>query len=189
MGGRVCTKCQIEKPLTEFRKDSSRKLGHSYLCKPCNMGKDAIRYNSDIVGQRQRGLEFFYKNHDRQLELRKRRYYANPEGHKQKTKEWHQKNAASVFAYNAKRRALKLQASPQWLTAIQEAQIEEMYDVARAITVQTGIEHHVDHIHPLLGKNFRGLHVPWNLQVIPAFDNLSKRNKFPVEEQHFMWES
>jgi hypothetical protein len=106
---------------------------------------------------------------------------------KAKTKKWYESHITEVLAYNGKRRSLKVSATPPWLTAIHEAQIQEMYDVARAKTVQTGIEHHVDHIHPLKGSGFNGLHVPWNLQVIPAFDNLSKKNKMPIEYQHMLW--
>lgn len=79
--------------------------------------------------------------------------------------------------YSSKRRASLLKATPKWLTIEHWLKIEQFYLEAARLTSLTGISHHVDHIHPLQHPDLSGLHVPWNLQVIPAFMNLKKSNK------------
>ena len=49
------------------------------------------------------------------------------------------------------------------------------YDEARRMTDETEIVHHVDHIKPIAKG---GEHAPWNMQVLTAFDNLSKGAKW-----------
>jgi len=93
----------------------------------------------------------------------------NPEYHS----DWANTNRGKRNAYEAKRRAAKLQATPRWLTLEQLQEIEQFY-----INCPKGF--HVDHIHPLQGDGFSGLHVPWNLQYLPALENFRKNNKLEV---------
>jgi hypothetical protein len=41
-----------------------------------------------------------------------------------------------------------------------------------------GFEWHVDHVIPLQGKKVSGFHVPSNIQVIPASENVRKNASF-----------
>lgn len=67
-------------------------------------------------------------------------------------------------------------ATPSW---VDNREISVVYSQATEKTKETGIVHHVDHIWPIQHKLFCGLHVPWNLRVIPASENCSKSNKPP----------
>jgi hypothetical protein len=99
------------------------------------------------------------------------------EEYRKKYKEYYETNKEFFIGRAAKRRAAKLKALPKWLTPEQLEQIKELYTCAQMFKLYTGEEYHVDHIVPLQGENVCGLHVPWNLQVIPAKENLSKSNK------------
>lgn len=111
----------------------------------------------------------------------KRRLVKNPEYGRQ----WYKTQCdirgeefrAKQRANDNKRRAAEINATPNWLDAIQSAQIQEFYDISVARTMQTGIAHEVDHIIPLNHKIVVGLHVPWNLQVLTREENRAKGNK------------
>lgn len=74
----------------------------------------------------------------------------------------------------ARRYAALRAASPVWRD---KEKIAEIYEEARRISHTTGIPHHVDHRMPLQNKLHCGLHVHWNLQILPAYENRSKGNK------------
>lgn len=71
-------------------------------------------------------------------------------------------------------------ATPKWLTPLQKEAIEFYYMMADLRTKMSGVKYHVDHIVPLAHKDFCGLNVPWNLETIPAQENLKKGNKLPA---------
>lgn len=101
---------------------------------------------------------------------------------------WRQSNPGLVALYSNTRRARKLQSQPKWLSAIQLAQMREFYEIAQARYAQTGVRHHVDHIFPLHGISFCGLHVPWNLQVMTKKENLQKQQSLPPEFSHMLFD-
>jgi hypothetical protein len=66
------------------------------------------------------------------------------------------------------------------LPAKERKAIQEQYLEAQYITEKTGIEHHVDHLQPL---SKGGEHLMFNLQILPAEENLSKSDAFREEDQ------
>ena len=124
----------------------------------------------------------------------KRRLLADPierEKHNARGRQWHVSNPGrwKTFKhqqpemkrmYTAMRHAAELKATPPWLTADDEQKIETIYAIADYLTRKTGIKHDVDHYYPLRALTCCGLHVPWNLRVIPAAKNQSKGNRLPV---------
>lgn len=161
---KTCVKCGIEKTLDSFHRKADMKDGLDARCKDCKRSyhKNWRDENADRQSRYQR--DWRCENID---EIR--RYKS----------QWRMANPGKVLADKARRRATKINATPSWLTAIHKAQIQEFYEIAAAKSMQTGIAHSVDHTHPLQGNDVRGLHVPWNLQILTASENSAKCNRLP----------
>jgi 5-methylcytosine-specific restriction endonuclease McrA len=96
-------------------------------------------------------------------------------------------NKGKCNANTAKRKAAKLQRTPSWLTKEQWKEIRQFYIEAKELSwlSQGGLD--VDHIVPLQGKDVSGLHVPWNLQIIPSPLNKAKSNKLHSKITSGIW--
>jgi hypothetical protein len=179
-----CTKCKQNREIVEFRKDKSRKDGLYPQCKICCKAyKEA--YDTNHKGQHSM-YRFERKEekaeYDSSYRTQNKERYRNYEEGRREEKSLYNAiyakiNPGKMNARSAKRNAAKFQATPKWLTRTQLFEIEGFYIEAARLTKETGIPHHVDHIVPLQGKTVRGLHVPWNLQILTAIENLSKGNR------------
>ena len=98
----------------------------------------------------------------------------NKERMQEMRKSWRERNNYKERSYVRKRQAAKIQRTPGWLSKDDLWLIEEAYEMAAKRTELFGFQWDVDHIVPLQGNVVSGLHVPWNLQVIPGVLNSSK---------------
>ena len=83
---------------------------------------------------------------------------------------WKKANPGKCSYENRQREIAKIKRIPQWLTKEDLQLIKEFY-------INRPKGYHVDHIVPLQGKNVSGLHCPWNLQYLPALENIRKGNR------------
>ena len=175
---KTCTKCKIEKPFEAFYASSTHKSGYVSWCKACESERNKAKFNSRKDAHLAKAKEWRDSNKDKQTAAIQAWRESNPERTAAMYRDWAERNRDKVNAKWMKRDASKNKRTPNWLTLDEHWMIEQAYDIAAKRTQMLGIKHHVDHIVPLQGKTVSGLHVPWNLQVIPAKLNQQKSNHF-----------
>ncbi len=155
-------------------------------CIECSRGQDRNRYHDNKEDRLEYFRDRYIECRDRKLTTSRKWREANPDYQRnyyasnrdrllEQKREYARANSDKVNAINARYRASKLQRTPEWADL---DLINVFYALAKEMTEETGIPHHVDHIIPLQGENVSGLHVATNLQVIPAADNFSKGNSY-----------
>lgn len=121
------------------------------------------------------------KENPEKFRIKDRKYYLNnTEKKKEHSRIYAINNTAYILAKNANYRAAKLKRTPLWLSKSDKREIELIYKIATRVSKETGIDYHVDHKIPLQGDIVSGLHIPDNLQLLKASENLSKGNRFAV---------
>jgi 5-methylcytosine-specific restriction endonuclease McrA len=186
---KVCKDCKVEKTLDQFSRKKGYTIpgaGYSPCCKQCVVKRVAnwVAVNPDTVAKHRadpRRAEYAKERYQRDraevLAAKRLERLKNPELFKQRDRAYALMYPGKARAKGAQRRKSLVRATPHWLTAIQRAQIDEFYELAVAKQMQTDVIQHVDHIVPLQGNGIRGLHVPWNLQILTESENCSKHNK------------
>jgi hypothetical protein len=163
---KTCSRCQAVKSCELFYKQAvNSKDGYQAHCKTCD---------------NERKKKWALKNPKLATEHRKtcdiNRYKKYKAQINQKNKNWKINNPSKIAAIDARRRAAVNLRKPSWFTDEDHWMVEQAYELARLRTKIFKFPWHVDHIIPLQGKLVSGLHLPHNLQVIPALENLQKSN-------------
>jgi len=133
-----------------------------------------LRHNSDFIKR-----TGYYKS-----ETRRKWSEENSDKRREYEKRWRERNPGKAAYIGYIRRRKRRQAMPDCITDDQKKQIQKLYAKVYRLNKKAGknkpgqCAYHVDHIVPITHDNFSGLHVPWNLQVITAEENLRKSNKW-----------
>lgn len=156
---KLCKKCNKNKLLADFSKSSITKDSLQTKCKDCDRA-------------------YYLNNKKHKIAYQNTWALSNPAKISLHQKTWALNNRHRKVSWQSKRRCSQLQRTPSWLTSEQNREIEQVYKEAKELQWLSNEPLEVDHIVPLQGKNVSGLHVPWNLQILPVSLNCIKGNRY-----------
>lgn len=188
MDTKSCSKCKLEKPISEFFKIKKGPGGLGSYCKLCHratQSKEAkyaarLRYRARHIDSEKVREQAYYESNKEQINQRTLAYYhQNKEQRLAKMSEYRKSPrglAKNRLAALKRLRDIDI-ATPKWAN---KKSIEQIYEQATLLQ-QDGIPREVDHIIPLHSKRVCGLHVESNLQILTKKENSDKRCKFNEE--------
>jgi hypothetical protein len=148
--------------------------------KVCSVGGCGCQIKAKGLCRKHYLLEWQRANTDKKKLSNAKYRSKNKAKHSEYNKEWFASNKAKACFYAMRRYTTIKNRTPKWMTEDDLWLISQAYELAELRTRVSGIKWHVDHIIPLHGRSVSGLHVPNNLQVIPALTNCRKGNTFLV---------
>lgn len=156
MTTKFCKHCKEEKPEESFYKNKKLLGGFYNHCIPCHKILTSRWYLKNKEKKLSDNKRWRQENREKWNEIKRITYWRDPLKYRRLSLEQH---------------AVKGRIRRSKISKIHQEELKEIYR-----NRPKGF--HVDHIVPLQGENVSGLHVPWNLQYLPAKENLSKSNKF-----------
>ena len=189
---KLCIVCKAQKPLSEFYKRKDSPDGYRNDCKDCRKANASQSYYNNQESCKSRYkfahakriannpnfyAERYAKNREQDLQNSRNTYVRYADKWKAKQRLWSKTNRGIANALGRKYKLKKAKATPLWLTPEQLYNMQCTYKVAAQLSETSSEKWHVDHIVPIRGKDVCGLHVPWNLQLLPAKMNMTKGNR------------
>lgn len=162
-----CPKCEQTLSVASFFKNKSRYDGLQGYCKNCKCLRDR-QYDAEHRDKINGAARQRRSNGD------------SRQAHLDALKKYRAKNQPIRTKLQMARKSAKLKRTPAWLTDADLERIKCLYQLAAMRNCESGQSWHVDHIIPLQGEFVSGLHMPSNLRVIPALENMRKSNLYEV---------
>ncbi len=196
---KICSRCNTEKPLEDFARQSTGKNGRTADCSVCRRAIGAVyrlanaekikattaRYRKEHADVKKASSDRYRDTHKERIRERKKQYskqnsekiniyglayrQCNKEAERVRRSVYKKANKGKINASTARRYAAKLRAIPSWAD---KEMIETVYTKAKQFGLQ------VDHIVPLRSPLVCGLHVWDNLQLLAKRENVSKNNRY-----------
>lgn len=181
---KTCRSCGRVLPLSQFAVKSKATGERQSKCHPCYK-KYVVAYRKEWYAKnrqakKNKSKQWREANEDRVKKTGARYRHKNREKKRAYDREYNKRDPAKRSAAKAAYRARKLKQTLN-LPDHSRREMQEIYERAAHLTKITGESHHVDHILPLKHKLFCGLHVPWNLQILPRRLNMKKSNTLPLD--------
>ena len=205
-----CSRCKVEKELTEFHKKKTTKDGLSNSCKSCVKEYSKKHYQANKEYRKEQIKEYRKNNKENVKEYKKKHYQAN----KKKIKEYQKANKERINKLRRDRKKVdplfKMKGNLRTRTSIafknkgynKNTKTQEMLGVnwevckahierqfTKGMTWDNQGEWHIDHIIPLASANtkqeLKKLCHYSNLQPLWAVDNIIKSAKINGQQNRF----
>ena len=175
---KICSKCKVAKPFSEFGKHNQTKDGHKSRCKICNAEEMRSYYATHTESVKNSVSSWNSKNKDKHALYVQKWACENMERKKSSNSTWRKRRKDLVNASTQKRRAAK----KNQLGVVSKNIVEKLMRSQKSLCINckadlTRSGYHIDHIMPL---SLGGIHADENLQLLCPTCNIKKHNKHPI---------
>lgn len=175
---KTCTKCNVEKPKSEYHKDKQKSDGLRPTCKECTNAHINAHNLANPEKNRAKVKAWRDANRERSRKQRAEHRRKNQEQFRQRDAEYRAKNKELCLIHSRNRRARKRAA----YGALSPDIVQKLYVLQRGkcpcCGKPLGKNYHLDHIVPLVDG---GSNTDDNVQLLRAKCNLQKNRKHPVD--------